>query len=165
MWLDFFLPSARSCLLFWKSKLSKSNFTRFYCMLTILDQFPCHMGVPCVAFYYIDLSLLVPLKTEFEIPYKLFSLSFWYPDEIGSHSVVYLILGEESSFQRLSNLILVSQQNAEWGFKTEFKRLCSVTYTYHGVSSGLGIQSQESIVVWSKEPWSHWIFVIEVGTS
>ena len=44
--ISFFLPSARSCLLFWKSKLSKSNFTRFYCMLTILDQFPCHMGCP-----------------------------------------------------------------------------------------------------------------------
>ena len=67
--------------------------------------------------------------------------------------------------QRLSNLILVSQQNAEWGFKTKFKSLCSVTYTYHGVSSGLGIQSQKIVVVWSKEAWSHWIFVIEVGTS
>ena len=43
--ISFFLSSSRSCLLFWKSKLSKSNFTRFYCMLSILDQFPC-MGCP-----------------------------------------------------------------------------------------------------------------------
>ena len=98
--ISFFLPSCpKELFLILKSKLNKSNFTRIYLDANHSGSVSLSHGMSCVPFHYMDLSLLVPLKMEFEIPY-LFSLSSSYSDEIGN-SFVSFILDKESSFTNI----------------------------------------------------------------